>query len=69
LNLHNALDEVRVVSFSQPIRRIPAPRSAQSHAVEPPLLHKRVTGFEQHGNLEEAFKHGLATGDMDWASA
>ena len=41
---------------------------AQSHAAELSLLHKRAaTWFEQHGNLDEAFKHGLATGDMDWA--
>lgn len=40
----------------------------QSHTAEMPLLHKRASiWFEQHGNLEEAFKHGLATGDMNWA--
>jgi LuxR family maltose regulon positive regulatory protein len=40
----------------------------ETHAAELPLLHKRAaTWFEQHGNLDEAFKHGLATGDMDWA--
>jgi LuxR family maltose regulon positive regulatory protein len=40
----------------------------ETHAQEIPLLHKRASiWFEQHGNLEEAFKHGLATGDMDWA--
>jgi LuxR family maltose regulon positive regulatory protein len=34
-----------------------------------PLLHKRAaTWFEQHGNLDDAFKHGLATGDMGWAT-
>lgn len=40
----------------------------ETHTAEMPLLHKRAaTWFEQHGNLDEAFKHGLATGDMDWA--
>jgi LuxR family maltose regulon positive regulatory protein len=40
----------------------------ETHAIEIPLLHKRAaTWFEQHGNFDEAFKHGLATGDMDWA--
>jgi LuxR family transcriptional regulator, maltose regulon positive regulatory protein len=40
----------------------------KSQAPELPLLHKRAaTWFEQHGNFDEAFKHGLATGDMDWA--
>lgn len=40
----------------------------QSHTAEMPLLHKRAAiWFEQHGNFDEAFKHGLATGDMDWA--
>lgn len=40
----------------------------ETHAAEMPLLHKRAaTWFEQHGNFDEAFKHGLATGDMDWA--
>ncbi len=42
----------------------------ETHAAEMPLLHKRAaTWFEQHGNLDEAFKHGLATGDMDWATS
>jgi LuxR family transcriptional regulator, maltose regulon positive regulatory protein len=40
----------------------------QTYAKEIPLLHKRAASwFEQHGNYDEAFKHGLATGDMDWA--
>lgn len=40
----------------------------KSQAPELPLLHKRAaTWFEQHRNFDEAFKHGLATGDMDWA--
>jgi LuxR family maltose regulon positive regulatory protein len=39
----------------------------KTHATEIPLLHKRAaTWFEQHSNLDEAFKHGLATGDMEW---
>jgi LuxR family maltose regulon positive regulatory protein len=42
----------------------------ETHAAELPLLHQRAaTWFEQHGNLDEAFKHGLATGDMDWATS
>jgi LuxR family maltose regulon positive regulatory protein len=41
---------------------------AQTHSAELPLLHKRAAAwFEQNGSLDEAFKHGLATGDMDWA--
>ncbi len=41
---------------------------AETHAIEIPLLHRRAaTWFEQHGSFDEAFKHGLATGDMDWA--
>ena len=40
-----------------------------THAAEMPLLHKRAaTWFEQQGNLDEAFKHGFATGDMEWAA-
>jgi LuxR family maltose regulon positive regulatory protein len=45
-------------------------RLTETHAAEVPLLHKRAAAwFEQHGNLDEAFKHGLATGDMDWAAS
>lgn len=41
----------------------------ETHAAEMPLLHKRAaTWFEQHGNLDEAFKHGWASGDMEWAA-
>jgi LuxR family maltose regulon positive regulatory protein len=41
----------------------------ENHAAEIPRLHRRAaTWFEQHGNLDEAFRHGLATGDMDWGS-
>jgi LuxR family maltose regulon positive regulatory protein len=40
----------------------------ETDSAEIPLLHKRAAiWFEQQGNLDEAFKHGLATGDMDWA--
>jgi LuxR family maltose regulon positive regulatory protein len=42
----------------------------ETHVAEMPLLHKRAaTWFEQHDNLDEAFKHALATGDMDWATS
>lgn len=41
----------------------------ETHAAEIPLLHKRAaTWFEQHGNRDEAFRHGLASGDMEWAA-
>ena len=41
----------------------------ETNAAEIPLLHRRAaTWFEQHGNLDEAFKHGLASGDMEWAA-
>jgi len=41
----------------------------ETHAAEILLLHKRAaTWFEQHGNRDEAFKHGLASGDMEWAA-
>lgn len=41
----------------------------KTHAAEIPLLHRRAAAwFEQHGNLDEAFKHGLASGDMEWAA-
>lgn len=41
---------------------------AQTHAEEIPLMHKRAAiWFERHNNLDEAFKHGLAADDMDWA--
>lgn len=41
----------------------------EAHTAEIPLLHKRAaTWFEHHGNLDEAFKHGLATSDMNWAA-
>lgn len=41
---------------------------AETQSPEIPVLHRRAASwFEQHGNLDEAFKHGLATGDMDWA--
>lgn len=38
-------------------------------ATEIPRLHMRAASwFEQQGNLDEAFKHGLASGDLDWAA-
>lgn len=41
----------------------------QAYAEEIPDLHKRAaTWFEQHGNFEEASKHALASGDMEWAA-
>lgn len=41
----------------------------ETHAAETPLLHRRAaTWFEQHGDLDQAFKHGLAGGDMEWAA-
>ncbi len=42
---------------------------AQTHAEDIPLLNKRAAiWFEQHGNLDQAFKHGLASDDMEWAA-
>ncbi|HVP21018.1 MAG TPA: LuxR C-terminal-related transcriptional regulator [Anaerolineaceae bacterium] len=36
---------------------------------EIPMLHQRAAlWFEQHGNLEEAFQHALASGDIEWAA-
>ena len=41
----------------------------ETNAAEVPLLHRRAaTWFEQRGNLDEAFKHGSASGDMEWAA-
>lgn len=41
--------------------------AAQAAAI--PHLHMRAAiWFEQQGNLDEAFKHGLATSDLDWAA-
>ena len=41
----------------------------ETHAADMPLLHMRAaTWFEQHSNLDQAFKHGLASGDMEWAA-
>jgi LuxR family maltose regulon positive regulatory protein len=41
----------------------------ETHVSEMPLLHKRAaTWFEKHGNLDQSFKHGLASGDMEWAA-
>ena len=41
----------------------------ETNAAEIPLLHRRAaTWFEQRGNLDEAFKHGSASGDMEWAA-
>ena len=34
-----------------------------------PVLHQRAAlWFEQHGNLEDAFQHALACGDVEWAA-
>jgi LuxR family transcriptional regulator, maltose regulon positive regulatory protein len=41
----------------------------ETQAEEMPPLHKRAAiWFEQHSNLDQAFKHGLASGDMEWAA-
>jgi LuxR family maltose regulon positive regulatory protein len=42
----------------------------QTQAAELPLLHQRAAAwFDQHGNRDEAFRHGLATGDLGWAAS
>ena len=36
---------------------------------EIPILHKRAAlWFEKNGNLNEAFRHGLASGDIEWTA-
>jgi LuxR family maltose regulon positive regulatory protein len=40
----------------------------QTAAAELAPLHQRAASwFEEHGNYDEAFKHGLASGDMNWS--
>ncbi|HQE92446.1 MAG TPA: LuxR C-terminal-related transcriptional regulator [Anaerolineae bacterium] len=42
---------------------------SETHAEEIPALHRRAaTWFEAHGNLDEAFKHALASADAEWAA-
>jgi LuxR family maltose regulon positive regulatory protein len=44
-------------------------RLTETHAADISQLHRRAaTWFEQNGNRDEAFKHGLATGDTEWAA-
>lgn len=41
----------------------------ETEAALVPVLHRRAAAwFVEHGNLEEAFRHALATGDEDWAA-
>ena len=43
---------------------------AEIHIAEIPELHRRAAiWLEQHGNLDDAFKHAGATGDQVWAAS
>jgi len=42
---------------------------AEINPSEIPILHKRAAlWFEQNGNMEEAFRHALSSGDHEWAA-